>query len=431
MAAFQKGSIHIKSKSISADNADAGWLRIYAKNDGAIYRKDENGIEYRFIGDVEVASLTGQLSSLTYTASANLQMQISTLAGAASGGIASINHVTNSGGNVDLIGVGGIIITADNGAKTVTISGGSTVDLTPYTLLTATANISSQLVTLTYSASANALAQSNTITYAASANAYTQALNAANTITYSASANALVQANTITYAASANALAQSNTITYAASANALAQSNTITYAASANALAQSNSITYAASANALAQSNTITYAASANALAQSNSNKVTTGPISSSGLTVGSLRLLGRTSGTDGTVEEVKLGPNLSFSGNTLNASVSGSAGGGITWIEKSSNYTAVNNDGIFAITSGAGWTLNLPFPPTLGNTVGIMDAAGTFATKNLTISAGPSLTAKIQGVTGTLVCNVNNAGFTLVYGNIQGWQLLTFLQSV
>ena len=61
MAAFQSGTIHIKTKSTTQANADAGWLRVYAKSDGSIYRKDENGVEYRFIGDTEVASISGNL----------------------------------------------------------------------------------------------------------------------------------------------------------------------------------------------------------------------------------------------------------------------------------------------------------------------------------------------------------------------------------
>jgi len=63
MAAFQSGTIHIKEKSTTQANADAGWLRVYAKTDGSIYRKDENGVEYRLIGDTEVASISGSLQA--------------------------------------------------------------------------------------------------------------------------------------------------------------------------------------------------------------------------------------------------------------------------------------------------------------------------------------------------------------------------------
>jgi hypothetical protein len=72
MAAFQSGTIHIKSKSTTQANADAGWLRVYAKSDGSIYRKDENGVEYRFIGDTEVASISGSLQGQINGLSSNL-----------------------------------------------------------------------------------------------------------------------------------------------------------------------------------------------------------------------------------------------------------------------------------------------------------------------------------------------------------------------
>jgi hypothetical protein len=65
MAAFQSGSIHLKEKSTTQANADVGWLRVYAKSDGSIYRKDENGVEYRFIGDTEVASISAGLETIT------------------------------------------------------------------------------------------------------------------------------------------------------------------------------------------------------------------------------------------------------------------------------------------------------------------------------------------------------------------------------
>ena len=136
---------------------------------------------------------TSQLTLLTTTASisANLQQQITNIS-TSTNAITSINGVGLSG-NINLIGVGGIIISSDNTTKIITISGGSTVDLTPYTLLTTTSNISanlqsqitteitdrtnadllltplittasisSQLSTLTYTASANLQAGINT-----------------------------------------------------------------------------------------------------------------------------------------------------------------------------------------------------------------------------------------------------------------------------
>ena len=95
---------------------------------------------------------------------------------------------------------------------------------------------------------------------------------------------------------------------------------------------------------------------------------------------------------------------------------------GGFTWVVKTTTYTGVANDGIFADTSGGAWTLSLP-AGTLGDEIGIVDYAGTFDTNNLTVA--PNGSEKIQGTAASLTCSVERAGFTLVYsGSYQGWLL-------
>jgi hypothetical protein len=95
---------------------------------------------------------------------------------------------------------------------------------------------------------------------------------------------------------------------------------------------------------------------------------------------------------------------------------------GGFTWVVKTTTYTGVANDGIFADTSGGAWTLSLP-AGTLGDEIGIVDYAGTFDTNNLTVA--PNGSEKIQGTAASLTCSVERAGFTLVYsGSAQGWLL-------
>ena len=95
---------------------------------------------------------------------------------------------------------------------------------------------------------------------------------------------------------------------------------------------------------------------------------------------------------------------------------------GGFTWVVKTTTYTGVANDGIFADTSGGAWTLSLP-AGTLGDEIGIVDYAGTFDTNNLTVA--PNGSEKIQGTAASLTCSVERAGFTLVYsGSSQGWLL-------
>ena len=84
-------------------------------------------------------------------------------------------------------------------------------------------------------------------------------------------------------------------------------------------------------------------------------------------------------------------------------------------YIEKTTTYTAVAGDNIFADTSGGAFTITLPSSPTQGDEVSFIDSEGTFDTNNLTIEPGSE---KIMGNTAgdEMVVDTNNAGFTLVY---------------
>ena len=94
-------------------------------------------------------------------------------------------------------------------------------------------------------------------------------------------------------------------------------------------------------------------------------------------------------------------------------------------YIEKTTTYTAVAGDNIFADTSGGAFTITLPSSPTQGDEVSFIDSEGTFDTNNLTIEPGSE---KIMGNTAgdEMVVDTNNAGFTLVYQDSSfGWRFI------
>jgi len=94
---------------------------------------------------------------------------------------------------------------------------------------------------------------------------------------------------------------------------------------------------------------------------------------------------------------------------------------GGVEWIVKTTNYTASVNEGIFANTSTAAWTLTLPANPRLGNTVRFVDYKGTFNTNNLTIARNGKT---IMGLTQDMTVSTQYASDTLVYDGVGDWRL-------
>jgi hypothetical protein len=96
---------------------------------------------------------------------------------------------------------------------------------------------------------------------------------------------------------------------------------------------------------------------------------------------------------------------------------------GGTSWqAVKTTTYTAVAGEGIFANTSGGAWTLTLPASPTIGDEVSVIDYAGTFDTYNLTIGRNSQ---NIQGSAADLTVATERAGFTLAFTDgTQGWLL-------
>jgi hypothetical protein len=91
-----------------------------------------------------------------------------------------------------------------------------------------------------------------------------------------------------------------------------------------------------------------------------------------------------------------------------------------LSWRITTINTTALNNERIFVNQGGI--TVTLPFSPTLGYTVQLMDMTLASATTNWTIARN---TEKIQGLAEDLIVNVNGAKITLVYTDaVKGWVL-------
>jgi hypothetical protein len=118
-------------------------------------------------------------------------------------------------------------------------------------------------------------------------------------------------------------------------------------------------------------------------------------------------------------------------SGNVLTVSSSvpvwsAPVAGGIAYTAvQTSNYTAVNNDGVLTNTTGGAFTVTLPTSPSVGNIVVVVDSFGQWGTNNLTVD--PTALIKIAGNTAgdTLTCDITGATVTLVYtGATYGWNV-------
>jgi hypothetical protein len=111
----------------------------------------------------------------------------------------------------------------------------------------------------------------------------------------------------------------------------------------------------------------------------------------------------------------------LTSNGSTW-TSAAAAAGGVAYTAVKTSNYTAVNNDGVLTNTTGGAFTVTLPASPAVGNIVIVVDSFGTWGTNNLTIGRN---SLNIAGLAEDLVCDINGATVTLVYtGVTYGWNV-------
>lgn len=106
-------------------------------------------------------------------------------------------------------------------------------------------------------------------------------------------------------------------------------------------------------------------------------------------------------------------------SGNLINCT---GLPGTLTWSAISTGTTAASKNGYLCDTTGGAFTLTLPLAPTVGDTVAVVDAAGTFQTNALTIGRNSQ---PIMGSATDMTVSTQYASFTLVYqGATNGWRI-------
>ena len=86
---------------------------------------------------------------------------------------------------------------------------------------------------------------------------------------------------------------------------------------------------------------------------------------------------------------------------------------GGLEYVYKTANYTALDKEGVLADTSGGAFTVTLPATPATGAQVVVADAGSDWGNNNLTVARNGST---IGGLAEDLVCDITGASVQFVY---------------
>ena len=93
----------------------------------------------------------------------------------------------------------------------------------------------------------------------------------------------------------------------------------------------------------------------------------------------------------------------------------------GLTWQSpaKTSSFAAAIGNGYYLNTTTGGITVTLPSSPTIGDSIGIIDYAGTAASNTITLTSSNN----IQGSSNDKVVNYTRGALRITYADTtQGW---------
>jgi hypothetical protein len=90
-----------------------------------------------------------------------------------------------------------------------------------------------------------------------------------------------------------------------------------------------------------------------------------------------------------------------------------GDVSGGLEYVVKTANYTAVDKQGVLADTSGGAFTVTLPATPATGAQVVVADSGSFWGTNNLTVARNGET---IGGLAEDLICDITGASVQFVY---------------
>ena len=117
--------------------------------------------------------------------------------------------------------------------------------------------------------------------------------------------------------------------------------------------------------------------------------------------------------GTGFTRTTLTQGSGISITNGVGSISIAATNAAGITYVTKTANYTAANNEGVLANTAGGAFTVTLPATPQAGWQVIVADDGGSWGTNNLTVGRNGST---INGAASDLVCDISGVSVQLVY---------------